>query len=58
MLGSYCRFSPIDSEIHQQNEECRQAQTKELGVNKVGDSLVDEVEHVIHRDCVQIVFQS
>ena len=47
MLGSHCRFSSIDSEIHQQNEERRQAQTKEPHVNKVDDSLIDEVEHFL-----------
>ena len=47
MLGSHCRFSSIDSESHQQSEECRQVQTKTPRSKKVDDSLVDEVEHVL-----------
>ena len=47
MLGLHCRFSSIDSESHQQSEECRQVQPKTPRSKKVDDSLVDEVEHVL-----------
>ena len=46
MLGSHCRFLSIDSEVHRQNEEFWHVATKEPRVNKVDNSLVDEVEHV------------
>ena len=47
MLGSHCRFSSIDSEIHRQIEEWQQMQTKTPRSKKVDVSLVDEVEHVL-----------
>ena len=47
MLCSHCRFSPIDSESHRQNEECQQVQTNTPCSKKVDNSLVDEVEHVL-----------
>ena len=36
-----------DSDVHRQNEECQHIPTKEPHVNKIDDSLVDEVEHVL-----------
>ena len=47
MLGSYYRFSSIDSESHRQNEECRQVYTKAPRANKVDELLIDEVEYVL-----------
>ena len=47
MLGSHCRFSSMDSESHEQNKECQQVHIMTPSVNKVDDSLVDEVEHVL-----------
>ena len=47
MLGSHCRLLSIDSDVHRQNEECGHVPTKEPCVNKVDDSPVDEVEHVL-----------
>ena len=46
-LGSHCRLLSLDSDLHQQSEECRHVPTKEPRVNKIGDLLVDEVEHVL-----------
>ena len=47
MLGSHCRFLSIDSESYRPMEECRHVPTKEPRVNKVDDSLVDEVENAL-----------
>ena len=47
MLGSHFRPSPIDSESHRKNEECRQVQRKTPHLKKVDDSLFDEVERVL-----------
>ena len=47
ILGSHCRLLSIDLDVHRQNEEFWHEPTKESRVNKVDDSLVDEVEHVL-----------
>ena len=47
MLGSYYRFSSIDSGVHRLIEEFRQVPTKTPRANKVDNSLVDEIEHVL-----------